>query len=215
MLETSFWGKKERKMGWEKKSCSCLATLWSSLKCSGTFKNPEWCWCELAMFVSLSVTGSRFKEASQWAFSPRGREWKLLFKSLEMLILFFRRLWGLKKGSFLHKAPPAPPLRMHVNVPSSLSSLSSVQTSLRQPLLSAPCTRRSGRKAIRWVSRSLCLRGTGTWLGWRKWKPGTERNIPQEAAEPSMARGPLAEGWRQGVGGGQGRWAGTSRQQQH
>lgn len=76
-----------------------------------------------------------------------------------------------------------------------------LQTSLRQPLPSAPCTRRSGRKAIRWVNRSLCLRGTGTWPGWRKWKPGTERNIPQEAAEPSTARRRLAD-W---VAGGRGR----------
>lgn len=124
-----------------------------------------------------------------------------------MFILFSQRLRGVKKerkkGVFFIKPLLLLHPKTHVIMPSSLSS---VQTSLRRPLLSAPCTRRSARRAKRWASRSPCpcLRGTGTWPGWRKWKPGTERNIPGEAAEPSTARGLRPEGGERGgvVGGG-------------
>lgn len=123
-----------------------------------------------------------------------------------MFILFSQRLRGVKKkkrikGVFFIKPLLLLHPKTHVIVPSSLSS---VQTSLRRPLLSAPCTRRSARRAKRWTSWSPCpcLRGTGTWPGWRKWKPGTERNIPAEAAEPSTARGLRPEGGERGGGVG-------------
>lgn len=123
-----------------------------------------------------------------------------------MFILFSQRLRGVKKkrkkGVFFIKPLLLLHPKTHVIVPSSISS---VQTSLRRPLLSAPCTRRSARRAKRWASRSPCLHGTGTWPGWRKWKPGTERNIPGEAAEPSTARGLRPEGGERG--------GGTSKQQ--
>lgn len=61
-----------------------------------------------------------------------------------------------------------------------------VQTSRLQLPPSASCIRRSGQRATCSGSKSAFLCGTGTWPGWRRWRPRSERTTLCATAEALM-----------------------------
>lgn len=65
-----------------------------------------------------------------------------------------------------------------------------VQTSRLQLPPSASCIRHSGQRATCSGIKSAFLCGTGTWPGWRRWRPRSERTTPCATAGALMFKDP-------------------------